>query len=187
MRHIATLVLMLNIGAAVYAHDRTVTMTFSGNGAYSSAVNLQQPNTSNVEENVAGNGTLGAFTLRNISAESASPQASNTCSGANDLYFPRVVGAGILRFQDGSLLTVSLTQGGDCVDLIAVQGHCTLTLQISGGTGRFKNSSGTLTYTETAVPVLADALNNPVFFTETGELTGTISGISGEQSQGAAP
>ena len=43
------------------------------------------------------------------------------------------------------------------------QGHCTLTLQIAGGTGRFENAFGTLTLTELNVPVLADALNNPVF------------------------
>ena len=184
MKHITVMALMLSLGAAVvYAHDRTVTMTFSGNGTSGSAVNLQQPNTSTVEENVAGKGTLGAFTFRNISAEATSPEASSTCSGANQLYFPRVAGAGILRFQDGSLLTVSLTQGGDCVDLIAIEGHCTLTLQITRGTGRFKNASGTLTYTETAVPVLADAFNNPVYFTETGEFTGTISGVSEEEGQ----
>jgi hypothetical protein len=31
--------------------------------------------------------------------------------------------------------------------------------------------------TETVVPLLADALNNPVFFTTTGEFTGTVSGV----------
>jgi hypothetical protein len=95
-----------------------------------------------------------------------------------------VAGAGIFRFQDGSLLKVNLTQGGDCIDLVHMKGHCTLTLQITGGTGRFKHASGVLTYTETAVPVLADASDNPVFFTETGEITGTVSGVSEEQGQG---
>jgi hypothetical protein len=32
--------------------------------------------------------------------------------------------------------------------------------------------------------VLADALHNPVFFADTGEFTGTISGVSEEQDQG---
>jgi hypothetical protein len=36
-----------------------------------------------------------------------------------------------------------------------------VTFQITGGTGRVKNASGTLTFTETTVPVLADAFNNP--------------------------
>jgi len=76
---------------------------------------------------------------------------------------------------DGSLLTVKLIQGGDCIDLAAQMAHCNLTLQITGGTGRFKNASGVLTYTETAVPVLADASNNVVLVDETGEITGTIS------------
>jgi len=57
-------------------------------------------------------------------------------------------GAGVLRFQDGSLLKINLTQGADCIDLAALQGHCTLTLQITGGTGRFKDALGVLTLTE---------------------------------------
>jgi hypothetical protein len=78
-------------------------------------------------------------------------------------------------------LKVNLTQGVDCIDLTVQEGHCTLTLQITGGTGRFKGASGVLTYTETALPVLADALNNPVFFSETGESMGTISGVAIEE------
>ena len=163
-------------------------MTFSGNGA-ASPINLNQPNTNTIEENVAGKSTVGSFTFRNVTATAASPspEPPSTCSGPNHLYFPRVAGAGIFRFQDGSLLKVNLTQGGggDCIDLVPpVEGHCTLTLQIMGGTGRFKGAKkGVLTYTETAVPVLADASDNPVFFTETGEITGAVSGVSEEQGQ----
>jgi len=79
---------------------------------------------------------------------------------------------------------VNLTQGADCIDPAAGVAHCTLTLQITGGTGRFKDASGVLTLTEASMPVLADALNNPVFFTEAGEITGTISGVAmGDQSK----
>ena len=188
MKHIASMTLMLTLGvAAVYAQEKPVKMTFSGNGA-ASPINLNQPNTNTAEENVAGNGTLRRFTFRNVTAiaTSPSPQPPSTCSGPNQVYFPRVAGAGIFRFQDGSLLEVNLTQGGggDCIDLVPpVEGHCTLTLQIMGGTGRFKQASGVLTYTETAVPVLADASDNPIFFTETGAITGTVSGVSEEQGQ----
>jgi hypothetical protein len=52
--------------------------------------------------------------------------------------------------------------------------------QITGGTGRFKDASGTLTLTETNVPVLTDTLNNPIFFASTGEFTGTVSGVATE-------
>jgi hypothetical protein len=96
------------------------------------------------------------------------------------IYFSSNLGAGVFRFQDGSLLKVNLTQGSDCIDLAAQEAHCILTFQITGGTGRFKDASGTLTLTETNVPVLADALNNPVFFASTGEFTGTVSGVSRE-------
>jgi hypothetical protein len=175
--------LMLDLGVAgVYAQSGRpmnvhVKMMFSGNGA-PSPINLNQPHTSTGEENVAGDGTLGPFSFRNVSATANTPHPSSTCSG---LFFPRVAGAGLLRFQDGSLLKVNLTQGGDCIDLVQMVGHCTLTFQIDGGTGRFKDASGVLTLTETAHPILADASNNPVFFTETGQLTGTVFGVDIEK------
>ena len=175
--------LVLNLGVAgVYAQSGRainvhVRMTFSGNGA-PSPINLNQPNTRTGEENVAGDGTLGPFSLRNVSATENTPSPSSTCSG---LFFPRVAGAGLLRFQDGSLLTVNLTQGGDCIDLVQMVGRCSLTFQINGGTGRFQGASGVLTLTETARPILADTSNNPVFFTETGQLTGTVFGVNIEK------
>jgi hypothetical protein len=176
--------LMLILGVInVYAREGTVKMKFSGTSA-ASIVNLQQPNTNNYEDNLAGKGTLGSFTFRNVRTIANAPTTSSTCSGANQIYFQDPAGAGVFRFGDGSLLNVRLTQGSDCIDLAAQEGHCTLTLEITGGTGRFKNASGTLTFTETSVPVLADALNNPVFFTATGEFTGTVSGVREEQGQG---
>src|SRR5205085_5891697 len=151
-------------------------MTFSGN-ATPSAIDLKHPNTNTGEENVTGNGTLGPFTFRIFKASAASPQPSSACSGPTKLYFPNLAGAGLFRFQDGSLLKVNLVQGGDCIDFAANQAHCTLIFQIAGGTGRFQDASGVLTLTETATPILSDAFQNPVFFTETGEFTGTISGL----------
>jgi hypothetical protein len=183
MKHIATVALMLNLGVAgIYAQQNPVNMTFSGTSA-SSTINLQQPNTQTGEDNFAGNGSLGPFTFRNISAETASPQQSSTCSGPAQLYFLRVAGAGVFHFQDGSLLKVNLTQGADCIDLAAGQANCTMTFQITGGTGRFKNASGILTLTETVLPVLADAANNPVFFASTGEFTGMVSGVAAEDQR----
>jgi hypothetical protein len=180
MKYITALALMLTLGVASVYAQRPVKMAYSGTSG-PSAVNLQQPGTETVEENFAGNGALGPFTFRIISAETTSPQQPpSTCSGAANIYFSRVAGAGVFRFQDGSLLKVNMTQGADCIDLAAQQGHCTLTFQITGGTGRLKDASGTLTLTETNVPVLADASNNPVFFASTGEFTGTVSGVSRE-------
>ena len=178
--------LMFNLGVTrVYAQREPVNMTFSGNGA-PSTINLQYPATTTSEENVNGNGTLGWFTFRNVTAIAAAPsqQPPIICSGPTRLYFPRMAGAGIFRFQDGSLLTVELTQGSDCIDLVAQEGNCTLTLKITGGTGRFNNASGTLTYTETAKPVLADAFQNPVYFTETGKITGTVFGVAMHEDWG---
>jgi hypothetical protein len=86
----------------------------------------------------------------------------------------------LVRFRDGSLLKVNLTRGSDCIDFVAQEAHCTFTFHITGGTGRFKDASGVLTLTETDLPVLADASSNPVFFADTGEFTGTVSGVARE-------
>jgi hypothetical protein len=181
MKHIATMALMLNLGVAgVYAHQTSVTMPFSGTSG-ASAISLVQPGTNTVEENFAGNGSLGQFTFRNISAETVSPQPSSTCSGPTQLHFLRVAGAGVLRFQDGSLLNVNVTQGDDCVDFAAQQAHCTMIFKIAGGTGRFKNASGILTLSETVLPVLADATGKPVYFASTGQFTGMVSGVVEEE------
>src|SRR5215469_4629913 len=104
MKHIASMTLMLTLGvAAVYTQKKPVRMTFSGTSA-PSTINLQQPDTSNGEDNFAGRGTLGLFTLRNVRAIANSPTPSSTCSGPNQLYFTEPAGAGVFRFQDGSLL-----------------------------------------------------------------------------------
>jgi len=186
MKYMATAALLVSLGVSgVYAQEKPVKMKFSGTSA-PSTINLLQFNTSNDEDNFAGKGTLGSFSFRQVRAISNSspdsPPPSN-CSGPNRLYLLELAGAGVFRFQDGSLLYVNLTQGADCIDLTANEAHCTLTLQITGGTGRFKNASGTLTFTETVVTVLADATGNPVFFAATGEFTGTVSGVSEEQSE----
>jgi len=187
MKHLATVALMLNLGVAgVYAHERPVKMTFSGTSA-PSAINLQQPDTSNDEDNFAGRGTLGSFSLRNVRAIANSPTPSGTCPGPNQLYFTEPAGGGVFRFQDGSLLKVNLKQGVDCIDFVAQEAHCTLTFQITGGTDRFKDASGVLTLTETVVPLLTDASNNPVFSTATGEITGTVSGVAAEEERQDEP
>ena len=177
MKHTATMALMLTLGAAgVYAQQTPVNMTFSGDGT-PSVMDLKHPNTNTSEENLAGSGTQGPFTFRLVKASAAAPQPSTTCSGPTKFYFPNVAGAGLFRFSDGSLLMVNLTDGGDCIDFAANQAQCTLTFKVTGGTGRFQGASGVLTFNETATPILSDASNppNPVFFTENGAFTGTIS------------
>jgi hypothetical protein len=184
MKYLATVALILNLGVApAYAQDGPVKMKFSGTSA-PSTVNLQQPNTSNDGDTFAGEGTLGSFTLTNVRAISNSPGTSSTCSGSNLLFLPELAGAGVFRFEDGSLLEANLTQGGDCIDLTTNVAHCTLTFQITGGTGRFKHASGVLTMTETVETVASDALGNPVFFAATGEFTGTISRVATDQNPG---
>ena len=175
MNHTATLALMLTLGVAgVYAQEIPMNMAFSGDGT-PSVIDLKQPNTTTTEENLAGSGWQGPFTFRLVRAGITTPQPSTTCSGPTKVFFPSVAGAGLFRFFDGSLLMVNLTDGGDCIDFAANQAQCTLTFQVTGGTGRFQGATGVLTFTETATPILSDASTNPVFFTETGEFKGTIS------------
>ncbi len=168
MKHIATMALMLNLGVAgLYAHEKPVKMTFSGTEG-SSAIDLKvpDPNTGHThtgEFTFAGSGTLGSFTFRNVEANGDSPQQSSNCS-ANQIYSQTLAGAAVFRFQDGSLLKVNLTEGFDCIDFTAGEAHCTRIFQITGGTGRFKDASGTLTLTEIAAPVMADAAGNARLF-----------------------
>jgi hypothetical protein len=183
VKHIATVALILNLGVAtLYAQQRPVKMTFSGSMVPTS-IN-QQPNTITDEELLAGDGALGPFTLRKLRTDGLSPQPSNTCSGPTLANIPVVAGAGVFRFQDGSLLTVSITEGALCIDFAVLVGHLTETYQITGGTGRFKGASGTLTSTATLSPVLFSASNTPVFLTTTGKFQGTVVGVpTGEDRQ----
>ena len=175
MKNTATMALMLTLGVAgVYAQQIPVNLTFSGN-ATGSAINLMLPNTITSDENHAGSGPGGPFTFRLIRAGTAAPQPSTSCSGPTKVFFQSVAGAGVFRFLDGSLLTVNVTDGGDCIDFAANQATCTLTFQVTGGTGRLHGATGVLTFTEASTPILSDAKGNPVFFTETGEIKGTIS------------
>jgi hypothetical protein len=88
--------------------------------------------------------------------------------------FPTAGGAGVFRFQDGSLLTTKITSGSACVDVTTLTATLRVTDQITGGTGIFKNATGTLSYTIVARAVLVDATMAPVFFAVNGEGTGTI-------------
>jgi hypothetical protein len=188
MKHIGNVALMLNFGVAtIYAQQKPVLLTFSGTSA-TSATNLQQPGTSNDEDFFAGSGTLGQFTLHMVRAVGTSPDPSGTCPSPTQVYFTEPAGAGVFRFQDGSLLEVNLTQGSDCIDFMAMEAHCTITFQITGGTKRFKDASGgTLTFTETVKPVLVVAVNNPVFFAATGYFTGAVTEVATEEEQQDEP
>ena len=183
MKHIATLALMLQLGvASFYAQQNPVKMNYSGSNV-ATTINLQDGTVTD-EEILAGNGTLGPFTYRELHADTTSPQPPSTCSGPTQLYFPIVAGAGVFRFQDGSLLTVNVTEGAICVDLTAGVGDLTETYQITGGTGRFKGASGTLTLTGLLNPVLFDASGNPKLLTNTGKFEGTVLGVAvGEEGQ----
>jgi hypothetical protein len=182
---LTTVALMLNLGvASVHAHEKPVKMTFSGTEGRS-AIDLQFPDThtgdkQTAEFNFAGNGTLGSFTFRNVEADGDFPQQSSACP-ATQVYFSTMAGAGVFRFQDGSLLKVNLTEGFDCIDFVALEAHCTRIFQITGGTGRLKDVSGSRILTETVVPALFDAAGNPAFFAATGEFTGTVAGVAAEE------
>jgi hypothetical protein len=176
------LTLILNLGVvAAHADDKSVKMTFSG-VSDTSPNNLQQPNTSNDGDNFAGDGTLGAFSVRLVRAISNNPGSSTTCAGADELFLTELAGGGVFRFQDGGLLNVNLTEGEDCINLTTGLAHCTLTFQITGGTGRYAHASGVLTMTETVNAVLFDALGNPLIFDATGQFTGKVSGVAKEEN-----
>jgi hypothetical protein len=180
MKHIVTIALMLNFGvASVYAQQKAVNMKFSGTNV-GTTIDLQ-PDTVTDDVNLAGNGTLGPFTYHELHADSVTPQSSPTCVDGTGLYIPTLAGGAVFRFQGGSLLTVELTEGALCIDLTAGVAHFAGSYKITGGTGRFKSASGTLTLTSTVSPVLFNASNAPVLLTNTGEITGTVSGVCREE------
>ena len=160
---VAMAALMLNFGVAgIYAQSLSVDLTVSGTAA-NSVVQLT-PGAPASEYNLAGGGLLDPFTLRVVNSTSATPDFPSTCTGPTKIHFASVAGAGVLRSSDGSLLTVNLTGGGDCIDFVANQANCIRSFQITGGTGRFKNATGSLTLTMTVAPLLVDSTGNPVFF-----------------------
>jgi hypothetical protein len=175
MKHIATMVVMLHLGVAfAYAQGTRVKMKFWGSNVTSSLT--LQPNTVTQEALFTGKGTLGRFTYRELNAHIPVPQPSSTCSG-DDYLFSK--GAGVFGFQDGGLLTVKITEGDVCLDPATLIGQLTVTYEITGGTGRFKDASGTLTLTSTGTPVLsAETPTEVVFFSNTGEFEGTVYGVA---------
>ena len=193
MRHLTTAALMLNLGiASLYAQQPAeeqsragrVRMRFSGS---TMATTLAiAPNTLNHESHVAGNSSLGPFTYRGLWADDPSSQTSGNCGSGFGPNFRVVAGAGVFRFEDGSLLTVQLTEGTLCVDISDPAhpvGRQFETYQITGGSGRFKDAAAscgataedcTLQLTATRRVVLRDSSGAVKFLTFTGEFQGTV-------------
>jgi hypothetical protein len=161
---------MLNLGVAgAYAQKRRVKMTFSGTNV-ATTINLQA-NTVTDETHLAGGGSLGPFTFRELHADGALPQPPSGCLGPN---FGVLAGAGVFRFEDGSLLIVTVIDGSGCVNLNAGNAALTVNYQITGGTRRFREAAGHLTMTATLMAVLRNASNQPALLTNTGKFEGTI-------------
>ena len=187
MKHIATLALMLNLGVAgIYAQQRPIRMTFSGSTA-ATTLNLE-PGTITDEEHFAGNGTLGRFTFRQLRADvfPFSGPPPSTCSPPSRLYFPVARGGGVFRFPNRSLLKVQITGGAYCIDFTdrtAPVGNLSVAYEITGGTGRFKGASGTLTLNSTLTPVVLAADNSAKLLTNTGTFEGMVSGVGAEEDR----
>jgi hypothetical protein len=175
MKRITITLLMLTLGVAGLdaQHRRPIKMRFSGTNVATTIV--LQPGTVTDETHLAGNGTLGAFTFRELHADGPSPQPPANCTGPS---FAVVAGAGVFRFQNGSLLIVTVVDGSGCVDLTAGNAGITVNYEVTGGTGRFAGASGNLTMTATLVAVLRNASGQPALLTNTGEFEGTLVGAS---------
>jgi len=71
----------------------------------------------------------------------------------------------------------------DLTDLTAPVGNLTVAYQITGGTGRFKGVSGTLTLNSTLTPVVFAADNSVKLLTNTGTFEGTVFGVGAEEDR----
>jgi hypothetical protein len=174
MKHVATMALIVTLGAAgVSAEERPVKMRFSGSFVPTSIV--MQPDTITDEELLAGNGALGSFTFRKLRTDALAAKPSEACSGPSQMNIPVVAGGGVFRFEDGSLLTVVISEEGTlCIDFDARVAHLTESYRITGGTGRFKGASGTLALRATVRAALFTTSGQAVLLTSTGELEGTV-------------
>ena len=200
MRHLPTVALMLNLGvASLYAQDPAeehsrasrVRMRFSGS-TMSTALTIA-PDTLNHESDVTGDGSLGPFTYRGLWADDPGSQSSGSCGGGFGPNFRVAAGGGVFRFEDGSLLTVRLTEGTLCVDIADPShpvGRQFETYRITGGTGRFRHAAAkcgvaaeecTLELTATRGVVLGDSSGAPKFFTFTGDFQGTLPRFNGDK------
>jgi hypothetical protein len=171
-RTLAFVALMFDLGVArAHAQHRQghVEMTFSGTSV-ATTINLQA-NTVTDEMQAAGKSSLGRFTFRELHADGIAPQPPAGCTGPS---FGVLKGAGVFRFEDGSLLIVTLKDGSGCINLVERTSALLVNYQINGGTGRFANASGDLTMTATQTPVLRNAANAPALLPITGQLEGTI-------------
>jgi len=178
-RTLVLVALMLNLGVAgVYAQHKHVEMTFSGTNV-ATTINLQA-NTVTDETQLAGRGSLGPFTFRELHADGAAPQPPSDCLGPS---FGVLKGAGVFRVQDGSLLIVTVKDGSGCINLAEMHATLIVNYLITGGTGRFTDASGHLTMTATLKAVLRNAANAPALLINTGEFTGTIVGAGLEDKE----
>jgi len=178
-RTLVLMTLMLNFGVAgVYAQQKHVRMTFSGTNV-ATTINLQA-NTITDETHLAGTGSLGRFTFRELHADGAVPQPPSGCMGPS---FGVLKGAGVFRFQDGSLLLVTVVDGFGCINPAAGNAALTVNYQINGGSGRFAGASGNLTMTATLMSVLRNASNMPALLTNTGKFEGRIFGAALEDEE----
>ena len=159
-------------GEGVDARQGQVKMSFSGSFV-PTAIEVQ-PDTITDEELLAGKGSLGPFTFRKLRTDELTPQSFGSCGSGFGPSIRVVAGAGVFRFEDGSLLTVTVTEGVLCVDLDHGVGHLTETYQITGGTGRFTGASGAFQAEGTLSAVMFSASDHPVLLTNTGELQGTV-------------
>jgi hypothetical protein len=159
MKHLGTITLMFTLGiTGAYAQDLNMSLSDT---AGPSTIDLG-PLTS--EYTLDG----GNVTLRLVSGSGPSDQVPATCTG---VYGVVLGGDGVFRFADGSLLKANVNDGSDCIDFLAEEAICIRNLEITGGTGRFKNASGKLTVTMHLATVVPGKFN---LFTDTAEVTGTI-------------
>lgn len=177
-KYLAALALTLTVGVpAGYAQQNPVKMAYSGS-ELTTTYNING-NSYAGEEKLTGDGSLGQFTYRALRADSNDVTTTDACPNG---YIPVTGGAGIFRFSDGSLMTVSITGGSICVDANQI-GHLTESYQVTGGTGRFQNASGELSVTGTLNVVLLDVSGQlPLLLTNTGHFAGTISRVVTEDS-----
>jgi len=130
-------------------------------------------------------GTFGPATGQAM-LEYASPSPGTCLNGHAGVILTLVPGTGhdVARLTStGDLIIGEYTAGALCVDTSTGIQFFTLTEQVTGGTGRFAEATGSITITGTSMRLFADAAGN-FFGASSGTYEGTLILSKGENETG---
>jgi hypothetical protein len=171
------LTIILAGGCSLFGEQRPLKLTYSGT-MVATTIDIA-PGTVTDEEQLAGTGTLGKFTFRKLRVDALVPTFGGCGKGVGPI-FAVTGGAGVFRFEDGSLLNVTVTQGVLCVDVSNPQnlvGYLNETYPVVSGTGRFQNVAASCATTPSDCTFKSNGTLSAILFDSTGQAAKLLTNI----------